>query len=115
MSTFVLGGFLAVNLVVRIQETTRTVKIMAKKVTKITTEFIIRWWDIEGFPNYFFGKDKKLYRYDSRGRVKSNKRIVIGTTQGYILKSKFYSLAQLRPLLRLHAPQPGLTNYPTGF
>ena len=84
---------------------------MAKKIIRITAEFIIRWWDIEGFPNYFFGKDKKLYRYDSRGRVKSNKRIVIGTTQGFVLKSKFYSLAQLRPLLRQHDP----TNHPTDF
>ncbi len=84
---------------------------MAKKVTLITAEFIIRLWDIDGFPNYFFGNDKKLYRFDSRGQLKKNKRIVIGTTQGYILKSKFYSLTQLRPLLRQH----DATNNPADF
>ena len=84
---------------------------MAKKVTLITATFIIRSWDIYGFPNYFFGKDKNLYRFDSRGQVKKNKRVVIGTTQGYILKSKFYSLAQLRTLLRQH----DIKDNPVGF
>jgi hypothetical protein len=71
-------------------------------VALIQSEIIIRWWDIEGYPTYFFGKDKQLYRFDSRGHIRRNKRVVIGTTQGYILKEKFYSLAQLRPLLRRH-------------
>lgn len=84
---------------------------MAGRNIIITAGFIIRLWDIDGFPNYFFGKDKKLYRFDSRGQVKQNKRIVIGTTQGYVLKSKFYSLAQLRPLLRQH----GVTGYRADF
>ncbi|GAB3998852.1 hypothetical protein GCM10028807_47630 [Spirosoma daeguense] len=84
---------------------------MSKKITRISTEFIIRYWDIEGFSSYFFGEDKKLYRFDSRGQIKQNKRIVIGTTQGYILKRKFYSLAQLRPLLRRHNP----TDNPVDF
>lgn len=75
---------------------------MTSKLALQKVEFIIRSWDIEGFPNYFFGQDKHLYRLDSRGQVKRNKRIVIGTTQGYILKRKFYSLNQLRPLLRQH-------------
>lgn len=83
-------------------------KQMSRKDTLMKAEFIIRWWDIEGFPNYFFGKDKARYRFDARGTIKRNKRIVIGTTQGYILKQKFYSLAQLRPLLRRHVA----TNYP---
>lgn len=82
---------------------------MAKKVPVFLT--VTRVWDIEGFPNYFFGEDKRLYRFDSRGQIKVNKRVVIGTTQGYILKSKFYSLAQLRPLLCRHKP----TNHPTDF
>lgn len=63
---------------------------------------IVPIWDIEGFPNYFFGADKQLYRYDSRGAVRKNKRIVVRYTQGYSLKGRFYSLAQLRPLLRRH-------------
>lgn len=54
-----------------------------------------RVWDIEGFPNYFFGHDKQLYRYGSRGRVKTNKWVIIGSTKGYILKSKFFSEKQL--------------------
>ena len=70
-----------------------------------------RIWDVDGYPNYFFGHDKQLYRYDSRGQVKTNKRIVIGTTQGYILKRKFYSLSQLRPLLRRH----DATDHPADF
>lgn len=75
------------------------------------SEFIIRQWNIDGYANYFFGHDKKLYRFNSRGEIKHNKRIVIGTTQGYILKRRFFSLSQLRPLLRRHIP----TNHPTDF
>ena len=75
---------------------------MAKKVHMIRVVEVERVWDIDGYPNYFFGHDKQLYRYDSRGQVKKNKRIVIGYTKGYILKSKFLSLSQLRPLLRRH-------------
>ena len=82
---------------------------MARNVSITLT--VERIWDIEGYPNYFFGHDKQLYRYDSRGRVKTNRRIVIGTTQGYILKTKFLSLVQLRPLLRRH----GATDHPTDF
>ena len=74
---------------------------MAKKISVI--QQVDRVWDIEGYPNYFFGQDKQLYRYDSRGQVKKNKRIVIGTTQGYVLKSKFFSLARLRSMLRPHS------------
>ena len=79
---------------------------MAGKVALIQSELIIRRWDIDGHPNYFFGEDKQLYRFDTRGRIKRNKRVVIGTTQGYILKRKFFSLTQLRPLLRRHEPGP---------
>ena len=75
---------------------------MSKKVSVIQAKLIERLWDIEGYPNYFFGHDNQLYRYDLRGQVKKNKRIVIGYTQGYILKRKFFSLSQLRPLLRRH-------------
>lgn len=75
---------------------------MGKK--NFVTETVERVWDIEGYPNYFFGNDKYLYRYDSRGRGRRNKQIVIGYTMGYVLKSKFFSLARLRPMLRPHAP-----------
>lgn len=78
---------------------------MANKVA--ATLLIERTWDIEGFPTYFFGADKQLYRYDSRGAIRQNKRVVLRYTQGYVLKSRFYSLAQLRPLLRRHIPATG--------
>ncbi|NID09497.1 hypothetical protein [Fibrivirga algicola] len=61
-----------------------------------------RVWDIDGFPNYFFGNDKRLYRFDTRGRLWQNKRIILRYTAGYVLKSRFYSLSQLRPMLRPH-------------
>lgn len=74
---------------------------MGKKIS--VTETVERVWDVEGYPNYFFGSDKHLYRYDSQGRVRRNKQIVIGYTMGYVLKSKFFSLARLRLMLRPHS------------
>ena len=82
---------------------------MAKTIS--VTQLVDRVWDIDGYPNYFFGHDRQLYRYDSRGQVKINKRVVIGSTQGYILKSKFFSLTQRRLLLRRHET----TDHPMGF
>jgi hypothetical protein len=73
---------------------------MAKKVT--FRQIVERVWDIDGYPNYFFGNDKQLYRTLPRAGVRRNKRIMIGSTMGYSLKSKFFSLSQLRPLLRRH-------------
>ncbi|MBC8154168.1 MAG: hypothetical protein H7Z72_14790 [Bacteroidetes bacterium] len=75
---------------------------MAHKI--LITTVVERIWDIEGYPNYFFGADDRLYRFDSLGRVRQNKRIVIGYTMGYVLKSKFFSLARLRPMLHRHIP-----------
>jgi hypothetical protein len=62
---------------------------MSPKPIPVNPEFTIRQWDIAGFPDYFFGRDKQLYRYDSRGCVRRNRRVMIGLTQGYILKRKF--------------------------
>jgi hypothetical protein len=62
-----------------------------------------RIWDIEGHPEYFFGADKKLYRVTKQGHLKENKLQIIGYTKGYILKSKFFSLVKLRPMLKKHA------------
>lgn len=61
-----------------------------------------RSWNIEGYPEYFFGSDKKLYRVTKQGHLKENKLQLIGYTKGYILKSKFFSLAKLKPMLRRH-------------
>ncbi|TAE29593.1 MAG: hypothetical protein EAZ91_12025 [Cytophagales bacterium] len=73
------------------------------KPTKFSfTQTVQRLWDIDGFPNYFFGQDKQLYRIDSRGQLKRNKRVMVGSTQGYILKTRFFSLVRLKPLLRAH-------------
>ncbi|RYF55050.1 MAG: hypothetical protein EOO39_38520 [Cytophagaceae bacterium] len=85
---------------------------MPRKAIPLNPEFTVRQWDVDGFPDYFFGHDKQLYRFDSRGCVRRNKRVLIGTTQGYILKRKFYSLKQLRPLLRRHDAS---TDYPADF
>lgn len=63
-----------------------------------------RKWDIEGYPNYFFDEKGQLYRFTSRGEVKPLPRTVKRYTQGYTLTSKFFSLKQLRPLLRMHSP-----------
>ncbi|RIV21258.1 hypothetical protein DYU11_17720 [Fibrisoma montanum] len=70
-----------------------------------------RVWDIEGYPNYFFDEKGKLYRLTARGEVKPLRRTVKRYTQGYTLKSRFYSLAQLRYMLRRH----GATDHPAGF
>ncbi|UFH52199.1 hypothetical protein [Spirosoma sp. KNUC1025] len=75
---------------------------MADKIFSST--HIERVWNIDGYPNYFFAADHQLYRFDSRGRIRRNKQIVIGYTTGYVLKSKFFSLAKLRPMLRRHEP-----------
>ncbi len=79
----------------------------------IVTKSVTRVWDIEGYPNYFFADDNQLYRFDSRGRVQKNKRVVIGYTTGYVLKSKFFSLMKLRAMLYRHLPPA--TNHPMGF
>ena len=82
---------------------------MANKV--FINTLVERVWGIEGYPNYFFGDNKQLYRFDSQGRLQSNKRIIIGYTSGYILKRKFFSLSQLRPLLKLHKATNRLTDF----
>ncbi|RYC72219.1 hypothetical protein EQG79_05895 [Spirosoma sordidisoli] len=63
-----------------------------------------RLWDIDGYHNYFFDQAGQLYRFTARGDVKTVRRTMKRYTQGYVLTSKFYSLTQLRPLLRRHVP-----------
>jgi hypothetical protein len=60
---------------------------------------VVPKWNITGYPNYFFGEDKQLYRIDSCDRIHQNKRILKGYSQGYVLKSRFFSLDRLRSLL----------------
>ncbi|RIV20413.1 hypothetical protein DYU11_20410 [Fibrisoma montanum] len=70
-----------------------------------------RNWDIEGYSNYFFGDDNELYRITKRGELRRIRRSIKRYTQGYVLKSRFYSLSQLRTMLRRH----DLTGRPEGF
>ena len=70
-----------------------------------------RRWDIDGYPTYFFAQDNELYRITTRGELRRMKRTVKRYTQGYTLKSRFYSLTQLRSMLRQH----DLTAYSKGF
>ena len=68
---------------------------------------IERVWDIDGFPDYFFDEKGLFYRFTKRGDVKRLPRTVKRYTQGYTLKSRFFSLAQLRPLLKRYSPVKG--------
>ncbi|RYF66131.1 MAG: hypothetical protein EOO39_23600 [Cytophagaceae bacterium] len=75
---------------------------MAKKVT--ITGRVERVWDIDGYPTYFFADDGQLYRLTSTGDLRRNQRCIKRYTAGYVLKSRFFSLAQLRPMLKRHLP-----------
>ncbi len=70
-----------------------------------------RIWDVQGHSNYFFGDDNELYRITKRGELRRIRRSMKRYTQGYVLKSRFYSLTQLRSMLRRH----DLTGRPAGF
>ncbi|MBC7569979.1 MAG: hypothetical protein H7319_09635 [Spirosoma sp.] len=59
----------------------------------------------------FFDEKGKFYRFTVRGIAKPLLRTVKRYTQGYTLKSRFYSLAQLRPLLKRYNP----ISYPMDF
>lgn len=54
-------------------------------------------WLIEGQPDFFIGEDKKLYRIKTQREIKLT---LNGYTKGYYLNRKFFSLHQLRPLIR---------------
>lgn len=53
-------------------------------------------WSVQGFPDLFFGEDKKLYR---RSTLREIKLTLNGYTKGYYIDRKFYSLHKLRPLI----------------
>ncbi|MFD2574402.1 hypothetical protein ACFSUS_27455 [Spirosoma soli] len=76
---------------------------MTKRYVQVQVT-VQRAWDIDGYPDYFFDEKGQFYRFTARGDVKPLRRTVKRYTQGYTLKSRFYSLAQLRPLLRRHVP-----------
>lgn len=79
-------------------------------------KLVQRVWDVEGYPDYFFDQKGELYRFTARGDVKLIRRTMKRYTQGFTLKSKFYSLKQLRPMLRRPVQPDGLaTDYPTAI
>lgn len=86
-------------------------------MTKRYVAFLVqRAWDIEGYPDYFFDEKGSFYRFNRRGEVVPLKRALKRYTQGYVLKSRFYSLSQLRPLLRRHIPyELPATDHPMDF
>lgn len=86
----------------------RLCKVIKRYIQQVPVQ---RIWDIEGYPGHFIGDDNELYRITKRGELRRIRRSMKRYTQGYVLKSRFYSLSQLRLLLRRH----DLTNYPTGF
>lgn len=80
-------------------------------IKRYVYQSVERCWDIHGYPDYFFNGSGGFYRMTKRGDVVQLPRTVKRYTQGYVLKSKFFSLTKLRPLLRRHVP----TDHPAGF
>lgn len=54
-------------------------------------------WLIDGQPDFFIAEDKKMYRLKTQREIKLT---LNGYTKGYYLNRKFFSLHQLRPLIR---------------
>lgn len=54
-------------------------------------------WLIDGQPDFFIAEDKKMYRLKTQREIKLT---LNGYTKGYYLNRKFFSLRQLRPLIR---------------
>ena len=81
---------------------------MAPKFTgRYVQQATERVWNVDGFPDYFLDEKGQFYRFTKRGDVKKLPRTVKRYTQGYTLKSRFFSLVQLRPLLRRVSPIGG--------
>lgn len=53
-----------------------------------------------GYPDYFVGHDNKMYRIKKDVNVRVGKLTQIGYSQGYVLKSRFYTLKRLRLMLQ---------------
>lgn len=61
--------------------------------------FVRRIWLIDGYPEYFVGDDNKMYRIKKETNVRACKLTQIGYSQGYVLKSRFFTLNRLRSML----------------
>lgn len=63
----------------------------------IKSKIIKAKWLIDGQPDFFIAEDKKMYRLKTQREIKLT---LNGYTKGYYLNRKFFSLRQLRPLIR---------------
>ncbi len=62
--------------------------------------FVKRVWLVNGYPDYFVGDDNKMYRIKKDVNVRACKLTQIGYSQGYVLKSRFFTLNRLRAMLQ---------------
>lgn len=69
---------------------------------------IISMWLIKGFPDYFFGNDKELYRYPYKSGRKNYGLLKIKKQphNRWLLNGKFWSERQLVDKIYLN-PNPG--------
>jgi hypothetical protein len=64
----------------------------------INYQFIVTpKWEIEGHPLYFIDDKNKVRNINTGKELQMQLK---GYTKGYILNGKFYSLGQIRPLLK---------------
>ncbi|PWK15751.1 hypothetical protein LV89_04961 [Arcicella aurantiaca] len=71
-------------------------------------------WYLKGFPNYFIGEDKQLYRVirsEGTDSLQLKKLCMQRYTKGYYFSGKFYSLVKLRPLLYRASETPSLHSF----
>lgn len=54
-------------------------------------------WIIDGFPEYYFGADKTLYKSSNHRPIKL---CMVNASKGYYLNRKFYTLTSLRKIIR---------------
>jgi hypothetical protein len=88
--------------------------IFGLKISIFLCFMVIPKWYLEGFPNYFIGEDKQLYRVirsDGTDSFQLKKLCMQRYTKGYYFSGKFYSLAKLRPLLYRASETPSLHSF----
>jgi len=55
-------------------------------------------WKIEGFPDYAFLEDKRLFNYRTN---RFSKKVVMNCSVGFNLNGDFYTVKNLKPLISL--------------
>jgi hypothetical protein len=85
----------------KIYITDHFIALLNMRFTRKTT--IVKHWELEGHPDYFFTVEKKLFRVTSTGKAVESRMAMVGYTKGYYLKSKFYSTAKIDAMLRVVA------------